>query len=59
MSGRILHCWKHELSSKVARSRYLQSQDVVKSLHTEIANLFFSEFSNQDDQDDDESGNFF
>nr|XP_014277406.2 NACHT domain- and WD repeat-containing protein 1 [Halyomorpha halys] len=52
MSGRILLSWKHELTSKVARRRYLQSQDVCRALHAEIANLFFSEFSDQDVQEE-------
>ncbi|XP_014253729.1 NACHT domain- and WD repeat-containing protein 1 [Cimex lectularius] len=50
MSGRILLCWKYEMNGKVARKRYLQSQDLTRSIHAEIANLFFSAFSNQDEQ---------
>ncbi|KAK9511752.1 hypothetical protein O3M35_000355 [Rhynocoris fuscipes] len=55
MSGRILLCWKYELNSKVARKRYLGSQDSTRAIHTEIANLFFSEFNNQDEQQEEES----
>jgi hypothetical protein len=47
MSGKILVCWRHDLTSEVARKRYLQSQDSMRSTHGEIANLFFSEFSQQ------------
>jgi hypothetical protein len=47
MSGKILVCWRHDLTSEVARKRYLQSQDSLRSTHGEIANLFFSEFSQQ------------
>ncbi|CAH0392958.1 unnamed protein product [Bemisia tabaci] len=48
MSGRILFCWQHKLISKVARKRYLTSQDLQRALHGEIANLFFSEFNKQE-----------
>ncbi|PNF24563.1 hypothetical protein B7P43_G05388 [Cryptotermes secundus] len=47
MSGKILVCWRHDLTSEVARRRYLQNQDSLRSAHGEIANLFFSEFSQQ------------
>ncbi|KAJ9583451.1 hypothetical protein L9F63_022204, partial [Diploptera punctata] len=47
MSGKMLICWRHELTSEVARKRYLQSQDSLRSTHGEVANLFFSEFSQQ------------
>jgi len=47
MSGKVLLCWRHDLTSEVARRRYLQSQDSLRSAHGEIANLFFSEFSQQ------------
>lgn len=45
MSGKILLCWRYELLSKVARKRYLTSQDITRGIHGEIANLFFNEFS--------------
>ncbi|BES93370.1 WD domain, G-beta repeat [Nesidiocoris tenuis] len=51
MSGRMLLCWKFELINKVARKRYLQGQDNMRSIHAEIANLFFSEF-NQEEQEE-------
>ena len=47
MSGKILLCLRHDVTSEVARRRYLQSQDSLRSAHGEIANLFFSEFSQQ------------
>ncbi|RZF35450.1 hypothetical protein LSTR_LSTR014142 [Laodelphax striatellus] len=47
MSGRVLLCWKHELTSKAARKRYLLQQDTTRALHAEIANLFFSEIATQ------------
>jgi hypothetical protein len=57
MSGKMLVCWKHDLTSEVARRRYLQSQDTLRSTHGEVANLFFSEFSQQgSDEETDEAG---
>jgi len=47
MNGKVLLCWRHDLTSEVNRRRYLQSQDSLRSAHGEIANLFFSEFSQQ------------
>jgi hypothetical protein len=44
MSGRILLCWRYELLAKVAKKRYLTSQETTRSIHAEIANLFFSDF---------------
>jgi len=44
MSGRILLCWRYELLAKVARKRYLTSQEITRGIHGEIANLFFSEY---------------
>jgi hypothetical protein len=57
MSGKLLVCWRHDLTSEVARRRYLQSQDSLRSAHGEIANLFFSEFSQQgSDAETEEAG---
>jgi len=57
MSGKVLLCWRHDLTSEVARRRYLQSQDSLRSAHGEIANLFFSEFSQQrSDAETEETG---
>jgi len=57
MSGKILICWRHDLTSQVARRRYLQNQDSLRSAHGEIANLFFSEFAQQgSDADTEEAG---
>lgn len=56
MSGRLLLCWRHKLTYTVMRKRYLQSLDVQKQFHTDVANIFFSEFANSD-PDDGESKN--
>nr|CAD7393145.1 unnamed protein product [Timema cristinae] len=45
MSGKILLCWRHELTSDIARKRYLPNQDSLRSTHSDIAYLFFSEFA--------------
>ncbi|PSN37379.1 hypothetical protein C0J52_19650 [Blattella germanica] len=47
MSGKLLICWRHDMTADVARKRYLQNQDALRSTHGEVANLFFSEFSQQ------------
>jgi len=57
MSGKVLLCGRQDLTSEVARRRYLQSQDSLRSAHGEIANLFFSEFSEQcNDAEAEETG---
>lgn len=55
MSGRLLLCWRHKLTYSVMRKRYLRSQEVQRSLHGEIANLFFNEFSRKESDSDDEN----
>ncbi|XP_065201622.1 protein qui-1 isoform X2 [Planococcus citri] len=54
MSGRLLLCWRHKLTYNVMRKRYLRSQEMQRTLHSEIVNLFFSEFSSNDS--DEENG---
>lgn len=54
MSGRLLLCWRHKLTYNVMRKRYLRSQEMQRTLHSEIVNLFFSEFNSNDS--DDENG---
>ncbi|XP_068081226.1 protein qui-1 [Anabrus simplex] len=50
MSGKMLICWRHELTADVVRKRYLHSQDVLRATHGEVANLFFSEFVHQNSE---------
>ncbi|KAK7595341.1 hypothetical protein V9T40_013166 [Parthenolecanium corni] len=62
MSGRLLLCWRHKLTYAVMRKRYLRSQEAQRTLHTEIVNLFFSNFNNDDNNnsnnnDDDNDNN--
>lgn len=54
MSGRLLLCWRHKLTYNVMRKRYLRSQEMQRTLHSEIVNLFFSEFNSNDS--DEENG---
>ncbi|XP_075232823.1 NACHT domain- and WD repeat-containing protein 1 isoform X2 [Lycorma delicatula] len=55
MSGRVLLCWKYELTSKIAKKRYLNSQDTTRAIHAEIANLFFSEIATQQENQPEET----
>ncbi|GLV38693.1 uncharacterized protein CBL_05692 [Carabus blaptoides fortunei] len=54
MSGKLLVEWSHDGIREMARKRYLQNQDVLRNTHSEIANLFFSEFT-ESDNDNSES----
>lgn len=49
MSGKVLIEWKHRLCSELSRQRYMDP-DITRSVHIEIANIFF----NQDQDDSDE-----
>jgi len=50
MSGRILLCWRHKITFDVVRQRYLTSKIHKRTLHMEIGNLFFSEFSKDESE---------
>ncbi|XP_023287778.1 NACHT domain- and WD repeat-containing protein 1 [Orussus abietinus] len=41
LSGRLMFGWRW-ISGEVARKRYLEVQEVARSCHTELANLFFA-----------------
>ena len=49
MSGRLMFCWRW-VSREVTRKRYLTTQEITKSNHAEISNLFFSE-ENEDSEE--------
>lgn len=49
MSGKILIEWKHRLCSDISRQRYMDP-DITRSVHIEIANIFFNQ--EQDDSDE-------
>lgn len=52
MSGRLLLCWRHKLIYSIMRKRYLRSQETQRTLHSEIVNLFFSEFNSNESDDE-------
>lgn len=49
MSGKVLIEWKHRLCSDLSRQRYMDP-DITRSVHIEIANIFFNQ--EQDDSDE-------
>lgn len=56
MSGILLIEWKHVMIKELTKSRYLPSADVTKSIHTEMATLFFSEFLEENSDDEASEG---
>lgn len=52
-------CWRGELIRDVARKRYLPDNDALRTAHAEIANLFFSEFSETDSDQPPRAGKYF
>lgn len=55
MSGRLVIEWSHEGIKEVAKKRYLTSQEIIRSNHADIGNLFFSEFSDSDENSESEA----
>lgn len=50
MSGRLLVSWRHPIRD-LARKRYFPTQEILKSYHGELANLFFSDdFEDKEDK---------
>ncbi|XP_043524826.1 NACHT domain- and WD repeat-containing protein 1 [Frieseomelitta varia] len=50
MSGRLLFSWRYPIRD-LARKRYFPNQEILKSYHGELANLFFTEdFGENDDK---------
>ncbi|XP_078041710.1 NACHT domain- and WD repeat-containing protein 1 isoform X1 [Augochlora pura] len=50
MSGRLLFSWRYPIRD-LARKRYFANQEILKTYHDELANLFFSEeFEEKDDK---------
>jgi len=50
LSGKVLLRWRHVSMAEVARSRYISSNEKAKTTHMELANLFFSEFQQEESQ---------
>ncbi|XP_066247444.1 protein qui-1 [Euwallacea similis] len=56
MSGIILMEWKHVMIKELIKTRYLPSAEITKSTHTEMANLFFNEFLEENSDDEASEG---
>lgn len=54
MSGRLLLEWSHHIVKDIAMRRYLSSQETLRNAHAELANLFFSEFCEENSESDEE-----
>lgn len=52
----MLLLWRHALIKDTARKRYASTQDVLKAAHAEVANLFFLEFTRNEDKNEPEPG---
>lgn len=55
MSGKLLLHWSHDNIRDIARKRYLQNQDNLRNTHAELANLFFNEFTESDENSESEA----
>lgn len=55
MSGKLVLEWSHASTKEIAKTRYLTSQENTRLIHAEIANLFFSEFSESDENSESEA----
>ncbi|XP_019876166.2 protein qui-1 [Aethina tumida] len=55
MSGKLLICWKHTATKEVVSTRYLTNPDAIRNTHSELANLFFNEFL-EDNSDSEAEG---
>lgn len=51
MSGKLVLEWNHALTKEIAKSRYLTSQEHIRTIHNDMANLFFNEFSESDENE--------
>lgn len=54
MSGKMLLLWRHALIKDTARKKYAATTDVLKAAHAEIANLFFLEFTRNEEKNEPE-----
>lgn len=55
ISGKLVLLWSHEVIKEIARKRYLQNQDTLRNTHSELANLFFNEFTDSDENSESEA----
>ncbi|XP_037926913.1 NACHT domain- and WD repeat-containing protein 1 isoform X3 [Hermetia illucens] len=49
MSGKILIEWRHRICAEIAKSRYMDTNS-TRMMHTEIANIFFNQLSEESDE---------
>lgn len=54
MSGKVLIEWRHPFSAVLSKERYM-NPNYTRSLHTEIANIFFNQDTSADNSSDDGS----
>lgn len=41
MSGKLLIEWRHDFCAEITKKRYISDQEMYRSAHAEIVNLFF------------------
>lgn len=54
MSGKVLIEWRHPFSAVLSKERYM-NPNYTRTLHTEIANIFFNQDTSADNSSDDGS----
>lgn len=52
----MLLLWRHALIKDTARKKYAATPDILKAAHAEIANLFFLEFTRNEEKNETEPG---
>lgn len=58
MSGKLVLEWSHPMIKDMAVKRYLSTQESLRNTHGELANLFFSEFCEDNSESEDEPGKY-
>ncbi|XP_030746307.1 NACHT domain- and WD repeat-containing protein 1 [Sitophilus oryzae] len=56
MSGKLLIEWKHVMIKELTKSRYLPNAETTKNIHGEMVTLFFSEFLEENSDDEASEG---
>lgn len=49
MSGKVLIQWRHSLCAEIAKARYMTTREIIRQAHTDMANIFFGEPSEDSD----------
>lgn len=55
MSGKVLLVWRYSLIKEISKKRYA-TPDSLKAAHAEIANLFFLEFTKNEEKQNEVDG---